>query len=136
MKYEFTDDYLTGIELIDKEHEHLFEIANETYDLLKNEFVTDKYDRIVALLEELKDYTKTHFAHEEEYMKSINYQYIWSEIHQHRTFENKLDDIDLKKLDDSQQEYILEILDFLTKWLSGHIKGADRRIGVIAGTIK
>lgn len=117
MKYEFTDDYLTGIELIDKEHEHLFEIANETYDLLKNEFVTDKYDRIVALLEELKDYTKTHFAHEEEYMKSINYQYIWSEIHQHRTFEKKLDDIDLKKLDDSQQEYILEILDFLTKWL-------------------
>ena len=136
MKYEFTDDYLTGIELIDKEHENLFEIANETYDLLKNEFVTDKYDRIVALLEELKDYTKTHFAHEEEYMKSINYQYIWSEIHQHRTFEKKLDDIDLKKLDDSQQEYILEILDFLTKWLSGHIKGADRRIGVIAGTIK
>ena len=136
MKYEFTDDYLTGIELIDKEHEHLFEIANETYDLLKNEFVTDKYDRIVALLEELKDYTKTHFAHEEEYMKSINYQYIWSEIHQHRTFEKKFDDIDLKKLDDSQQEYILEILDFLTKWLSGHIKGADRRIGVIAGTIK
>lgn len=136
MKYEFTDDYLTGIELIDKEHGHLFEIANETYDLLKNEFVTDKYDRIVALLEELKDYTKTHFAHEEEYMKSINYQYIWSEIHQHRTFEKKLDDIDLKKLDDSQQEYILEILDFLTKWLSGHIKGADRRIGVIAGTIK
>ena len=136
MKYEFTDDYLTGIELIDKEHEHLFEIANETYDLLKNEFVTDKYDRIVALLEELKDYTKTHFAHEEEYMKSINYQYIWSEIHQHRTFEKKIDDIDLKKLDDSQQEYILEILDFLTKWLSGHIKGADRRIGVIAGTIK
>lgn len=136
MKYEFTDDYLTGIELIDKEHEHLFEIANETYNLLKNEFVTDKYDRIVALLEELKDYTKTHFAHEEEYMKSINYQYIWSEIHQHRTFEKKLDDIDLKKLDDSQQEYILEILDFLTKWLSGHIKGADRRIGVIAGTIK
>ena len=50
MKYEFTDDYLTGIELIDKENEHLFEIANETYDLLKNEFVTDKYDRIVALL--------------------------------------------------------------------------------------
>ena len=136
MKYEFTDDYLTGIKSIDKEHEHLFEIANETYDLLKNEFVTDKYDRIVALLEELKDYTKTHFAHEEEYMKSINYQYIWSEIHQHRTFEKKFDDIDLKKLDDSQQEYILEILDFLTKWLSGHIKGADRRIGVIAGTIK
>ena len=29
MKYEFTDDYLTGIELIDKEHAHLFEIAKE-----------------------------------------------------------------------------------------------------------
>lgn len=135
MKYEFTDDYLTGIEQIDKEHARLFEIANETYELMKNELVTDKYDKIVALLAEMRDYTRTHFEHEEAYMESINYQHIWSERHQHLTFIKRLEDIDLEHLDDSQQAHIEEILDFLTKWLTGHIKGADRRIGVIVGTI-
>ena len=136
MKYAFTDEYLTGIESIDKEHEHLFAIANEVYDLLQNQLLTDKYDKIVNLLGELKEYTRTHFANEEAYMESINYQHIWSERHQHRTFEQKLDEIDLAKLDDSQEAHILEILDFLTKWLGSHIKGADRRIGITAGTVK
>lgn len=129
MKYEFTKDFLTGIEFIDKEHARLFELANQTYDLLHDELVTDKYDRIVNLLEELRDYTKTHFAHEEEFMESISFQYIWSEKHQHLTFIAKLESIDLKKLDEHQEAYILDVLDFLAKWLTGHIRGADARIG-------
>ena len=64
MKYEFTDDFLTGIEFIDKQHARLFELANQTYDLLHDELVTDKYDHIVDVLAELRDYTKTHFADE------------------------------------------------------------------------
>ena len=128
MKYEFTDDYLTGIEAIDQEHRRLFEITNGVYDLLTNEFMEDKYDRIVAIMEELRDYTKTHFAHEEEFMQSISFQYIWSEKHQHLTFIEKLDGIDMKKLDDHQEAYILDVLDFLAKWLTGHIRGADARI--------
>ena len=112
-----------------KEHARLFELANQTYDLLHDELVTDKYDRIVNLLEELRDYTKTHFAHEEEFMESISFQYIWSEKHQHLTFIAKLESIDLKKLDEHQEAYILDVLDFLAKWLTGHIRGADARIG-------
>ena len=55
MKYEFTNDYLTGIEAIDQEHAHLFELANQTYDLLHDELVTDKYDKIVDLINELRE---------------------------------------------------------------------------------
>lgn len=135
MHYEFTKDYLTGIDQIDKEHAHLFEIANETWDLVHDELVTDKYDRIVDLLEELREYTKTHFAHEEEYMLSIGFPHYYSELHQHKTFIKKLEDINLKELDASQQEHIEDILDFLAKWLQGHIKGADRRIGASQGTL-
>lgn len=129
MKYEFTDDFLTGIEFIDKQHARLFELANQAYELLHDELVTDKYDRIVDLLGELRDYTKTHFADEEEYMKGIDFQYIWSEKHAHLTFIAKLDSIDLEKVDENQQAHLLEVLDFLAKWLTFHIKGADARIG-------
>lgn len=129
MKYEFTKDYHTGIDFIDEEHAKLFEIANRAYDLLTNQFVTDKYDAIVAVLEELKDYTKYHFNHEEEYMKSINYPKRFSQLHQHTQFINKLESYNLKEIDMNQQEGLLEILDFLAVWLQGHIKGMDKKIG-------
>lgn len=129
MKYEFTKDYHTGIDFIDEEHAKLFEIANRAYDLLTNQFVTDKYDAIVAVLEELRDYTKYHFNHEEEYMKSINYSKRFSQLHQHTQFINKLESYNLKEIDVNQQEGLLEILDFLALWLQGHIKGMDKKIG-------
>ncbi|MDD6127637.1 MAG: hypothetical protein PUB60_05760, partial [Veillonellaceae bacterium] len=40
-----------------------------------------------------------------------------------------LDSIDLDKIDEDQQAHILEVLDFLAHWLTGHIKGPDVRIG-------
>ena len=129
MKYEFTKDYHTGIDFIDEEHAKLFEIANRAYDLLTNQFVTDKYDAIVAVLEELRDYTKYHFNHEEEYMKSINYPKRFSQLHQHTQFINKLESYNLKEIDVNQQEGLLEILDFLALWLQGHIKCMDKKIG-------
>ena len=132
MKYEFTKDYYTGIDFIDEEHAKLFEIANRAYDLLTNQFVTDKYDAIVAVLEELRDYTKYHFNHEEEYMKSINYPKRFSQLHQHTQFINKLESYNLKEIDVNQQEGLLEILDFLALWLQSHIKGMDKKIGEAA----
>ena len=132
MKYEFTKDYHTGIDFIDEEHAKLFEIANRAYDLLTNQFVTDKYDAIVAVLEELRDYTKYHFNHEEEYMKSINYSKRFSQLHQHTQFINKLESYNLKEIDVNQQEGLMEILDFLALWLQSHIKGMDKKIGEAA----
>ena len=132
MKYEFTKEYHTGIDFIDEEHAKLFEIANRAYDLLTNQFVTDKYDAIVAVLEELKDYTKYHFNHEEEYMKSINYPKRFSQLHQHTQFISKLESYNLKEIDVNQQEGLLEILDFLALWLQSHIKGMDKKIGEAA----
>ena len=129
MKYEFTKEYHTGIDFIDEEHAKLFEIANRAYDLLTNQFVTDKYDAIVAVLQELRDYTKYHFNHEEEYMKSINYSKRFSQLHQHTQFINKLESYNLKEIDVNQQEGLLEILDFLALWLQGHIKGMDKKNG-------
>ena len=132
MKYEFTKDYHTGIDFIDEEHAKLFEIANRAYDLLTNQFVTEKYDAIVAVLEELRDYTKYHFNHEEEYMKSINYPKRFSQLHQHTQFISKLESYNLKEIDVNQQEGLLEILDFLARWLQSHIKGMDKKIGEAA----
>jgi len=57
--FEMKDDYLTGIDFVDKEHRKLFEIANDAYNALKDDYVADKFDQIVGIIQELKEYTGT-----------------------------------------------------------------------------
>ena len=112
--YEMKPEYYTGIAQIDEEHKKLFEIADEAYELYKNEFIPDKYDHIAKILNELRDYTKIHFQHEEEYMKSINYKGMFMQKVQHDQFCQKLDELDLEHLDENSDEVIQEVLTFLT----------------------
>lgn len=127
--YEFKEEYKTGIEFIDKQHKMLFEIADRGYLLLKDDFTIDKYDKLVALINELKDYTAFHFNSEEKYMESINYKRMFTQKTEHALFIKKLDDIDLKDIDENQDTSIQNILQFLNDWLTEHILGNDKLIG-------
>lgn len=127
--YEFKEEYKTGIDFIDEQHKALFEIAEKTYTLLKNEFTIDKYDKIVALIKELQDYTVFHFAAEEEYMKSINYKRMFTQKVEHDAFIKRINDVNFSKIDENQEEYIISILELLNDWLAGHIFSNDKLIG-------
>lgn len=122
------DEFKTGIEIIDNEHKMLFEIADKIYKLSKNEFIIDKYDRIINLIEELKGYAALHFRDEEAYMESINYKKMFTQKVDHDSFIKKLNEIDLNDLDANQEEYILELLDFINDWLVNHILEKDMLI--------
>ena len=129
--YEMKPEYYTGIELIDEEHKQLFAYADEAYELLHEEFTPDKYDNISHILEELREYTKKHFADEEAYMESIQYKRLFTQKIQHQEFINKLDELNMEHMGDeeNQQEQIENILDFLTDWLVNHILHVDGLIG-------
>lgn len=129
--YEMKPEYFTGITLIDEEHKQLFAYANEAYDLLQEEFIPDKYDRIVAILQELRNYTKKHFSDEEAYMESIQYKRIFTQKIQHQEFIDKLDNIDIDSIEagENQDEALIDILEFLTNWLIHHILELDTLIG-------
>lgn len=127
--YEFKEEFKTGIDFIDEQHKVLFEIADKTYNLLKNDFTLDKYDKIVALLEELRDYTAFHFRAEEEYMKSINYKRMFTQKVEHDAFIKRISDVDFSRIDENQDEYIVSILQLLNDWLTGHIFENDKLIG-------
>ncbi|MBP2644264.1 MAG: iron-binding protein, hemerythrin [Firmicutes bacterium] len=120
------EEFRIGIPVIDEQHQKLLEIANRAYDLLQDELITDKYDKIVELLQELKEYTIYHFAFEEEYMKSINYSKFLSHKVEHDDFIAKLENIDLSKVDYNQNGAILDMLDFVVNWISEHILIKDK----------
>lgn len=130
--FAFTERYKTGIELIDDEHSRLFEIIREANELINAELLHDKYDEIVRLLEELKNYTEFHFSDEERLMESIQYPGLAAQRRAHTAFVERLVEIDLSDLDDmdnNQQEYLNDLIRFLLGWLSTHILGADKKIG-------
>ena len=127
--YEFKEEYKTGIDFIDEQHKVLFQIADKTYNLLKNDLTLDKYDKIVALIEELQNYTVFHFNAEEEYMKSINYKRMFTQKVEHDAFVKRIIDVDFSKIDQDQDEYIISILQLLNDWLTGHIFENDKLIG-------
>ncbi len=122
------EEYCLGVESIDQQHLQLVEIANRIYQLLKNELIEDKYDAIVAIIDELKDYTIYHFKAEEEYMMSIGYKKLLSQKVAHNDFLDKMASIDMNKIDNGHNEYLMEILDFVCEWLIGHIVKEDKLI--------
>ncbi|HHT88947.1 MAG TPA: hemerythrin family protein [Clostridiales bacterium] len=128
--YEMKPEYYTGIDFIDEEHKKLFEIANTVYYLLIDEFIPDKYDYIMGVINELKDYAKYHFAHEEEYMKEIKFRKMLSHKVAHDDFIEKISQYDADIVDENQKEALLELLDFLTTWLVEHILKQDKEIAV------
>ncbi len=126
--YEMKAEYYTGIDFIDQEHKKLFEIANKAYELLENEFIPDKYDYIMEVVDELRDYMQYHFDHEEEYMKSIKYKRFLSQKVAHDDFIEKINSYDSEIVDENQKDSLLELLEFLTSWLVHHIYEKDKLI--------
>jgi hemerythrin len=123
--FTWKDEYETGVPIIDEQHKHLFEIGNNAYELLNNTLTIDKYDKIIHVIEELRDYAVFHFKYEEEYMLSINYKKFLSHKVEHDEFIKRVDEVDLTLIDESQNEYILSLLQFVYKWISEHILVKD-----------
>ena len=126
--YEMKEEYKIGVELIDEQHKKLFELADKAYMLLKDEFSLDKYDKIVHILEELKEYNIFHFKSEEEYMQSIEYKRLFTQKIEHDKFIKTLEEINYKDLDEKQDESLVKILNFLNDWLIEHILKTDKLI--------
>lgn len=127
--YEFKEEFKTGIPQIDAEHKKLFEIADQIYELKNEEFMHDKYDNIRAILEQLREYTDTHFTHEEEYMRSIGYKNMFMQKVQHDALRQQMAEWDLDSIDENQDEAIDQMLTIVTDWLVNHILGYDKKIG-------
>lgn len=127
--FAFTEDCKIGIEQIDKEHEYLFQLLNEAFDLLDNEFIEDKYSQIKELIERLSQYADTHFQHEEQYMEEIHDPELEMQKKQHLAFCEKIDAFSVTNMEGDQNQVLSEILEYMTRWLYNHILSSDMMIG-------
>ena len=124
----FTDEFKTGVDIIDEEHQKLFEIVGNVHKAIAAELLHDKFDVILDILDELKEYTQVHFADEENYMREIGYDGLAYQEILHQNFIDKLNELDLDDVDDNQESYLYEVLGFLQNWLVNHILKVDKLI--------
>ena len=86
----------------------------------------DKYDDILKLIDELKDYVNFHFSEEEKVMKEIEYKKYFTHCIHHHDFVIKIRETNLKEIDEHQEEQIRKLLDLVNNWLVAHVMHEDR----------
>ena len=129
--YKMNPDCLIGIELMDTQHQHLFELMEKAQNLLKDENILYKYDELIEILKGLENYTQKHFVDEIALMESLNYPRLQLHIKAHQGFIDKLNsfEIDAEKISlGTQDQMIYDLMEYLKEWLQIHILDCDRKV--------
>jgi len=115
--FNWKKTYETGISEIDKQHRHLFDIANTFYDILFSETFTPDNNEIFNILKKLKSYSDFHCKYEKKiYPEEIVQAYF--------DIENLLAEKISELLNSYKSNNIIVLYgfaDFLRKWLLKHI---------------
>lgn len=137
---QWSQSFETGIEDVDKQHQHLVSLLNELNEEVLLQLQYDNYDKIMAILLDLREYTEEHFSIEEKLMKDAMERIIeedklaefWSYFKNHKKqhfeFIGKIKVIFDKDIDEQQEDISIELVAFLMEWLKGHILNIDQKL--------
>lgn len=129
MKYiiKWKPSYAIGIERIDEQHKHLFDLAEQTEELLELPDHMDKYDEIVSIVQELKDYVVYHFEEEEKLLLEMKYNKYFTHRIQHQDFVVAMEKLNIYEIDANQKEELLKIINIVGNWLVNHVLDEDAK---------
>lgn len=119
MSLEWKDSYKIGRADIDAEHQHLFKLVNTVLA------AKDK-GALTACAMALFQYTREHFAHEEQLMKRLNYPAMLEHQTQHDDLISRLSEVSARIANDTLDHLVLEA--FLSDWLLNHIATSDVKL--------
>jgi hemerythrin-like metal-binding protein len=119
---EWKDEYSVGIESIDKQHKKLLALINQLQTAV--DYSTgEEFER--EALDELVDYTKTHFTYEEGLME----QNAYPDFEPHKAKHNEMIKEVEAVLAEYEEDHDLAMehgSKFLKNWLINHINGTDK----------
>lgn len=122
-------EYSVNIAEIDKQHQKLVSLLSDMLDVTNRDDDFDHYDEIIAIFDELSDYTVKHFAFEEELLRKYNYSAMDMKIHEleHSSFIRKVVQIRQQDLDKNEQGILGDTIKFLVGWIEQHILDTDQK---------
>jgi hemerythrin len=107
----------------DEDHKKLFALLNSLHDAM----ASGKGAQVIGkVVKELSDYTKSHFAAEQELLEKTHYPALGPHLAQHRIFVKKVEQFQ-KDLDAGVLGQAISVVSFLKDWLTNHIKQTDQQ---------
>lgn len=125
-------NYALGVEDIDEEHKQLIHYLN---DLFAACFAGQGPAVLSETLCHVQQYTREHFAHEEDYMRKVGYPDLQAHCDMHAELVSELDDLIEEFEHGADHELSNKTLQFLEDWLVHHILIEDKKIARFVGTI-
>jgi len=119
---EWKDEYCVGIDSIDQQHRKLVNLINQLQTAVDystgEEFEQDALDELV-------DYTKTHFTYEEGLMRDNDYPDFEPHKLQHEKMFKKVGEV-LAEYEKDHDTAMSNAVEYLKEWLINHINGTDK----------
>jgi hemerythrin len=121
----WSDKYSVGVRAIDAQHAGLVETLNELHGaMMKGHASSIAGD----LLHKLVDYTHGHFSAEEKMMAATRYPGLTLHSAKHRDLTRQVEEF-VGRYERGEVRINLELLTFLSDWLTTHILKEDREYG-------
>jgi hemerythrin len=120
---KWENDYNTGDDRIDEQHQRVFIFINKLNLALRT---TRDREEILDIMRGLKDYSDYHFKMEEDQMIAANYPKLDAHKAEHQIFIDRLTKL-TSDMENRSTTINLRLLKFLKVWFSGHILNTDKK---------
>lgn len=114
------DDLNTGIEVIDNQHRRIVDMLNQLHAAQMGRSSSAVGD----VIDELVDYTLSHFAFEEELMEEAGYPFTDAHKRVHDIFTRRVNEYRLRFR--AGEDVADELKSLLSRWLFNHIRNDDK----------
>lgn len=121
----WSDDLSVRVKELDGQHQRLIGMINDLHDAMR---IGKGREAIGKTLNELANYAVTHFSTEEKYFKKYDFPETASHVDSHAGFIKEVAAFK-KEFDAGQIGLTIKVMNFLSDWLTGHIKGEDKKYG-------
>jgi hemerythrin len=120
MSLQWSSDLEIGISVIDSQHQRIVDYINKVEEAHLNNSPAEVLD----VLEELVDYTVSHFAFEETLLEEAGYPFIKAHKKVHELFTRRV--VEYQNAAKAGGDVTVELLHTLKSWLVNHIKHDDK----------
>jgi hemerythrin len=119
----WNDNLSVHIGEIDRQHQQLIKMINDLDDAMRQ---GKGKEVLFTTLSSLINYALGHFETEEKYFAQFGYGEAAVHKKEHLAFAGRVSDFK-NRFTEGQIGLSIEVMDFLSQWLTGHIKGSDKR---------
>ena len=115
----WTKELELGIEVIDNQHKRIVDYINSLYDAS----LTQDRDQIAGVIDQLVEYTISHFAFEEELQEQAGYTFVKAHKKVHQLFVRRVGEFQTRF--EMGEDVAEPLINLLSTWLINHINRDD-----------